>query len=431
MKIVAYLYVEPLANASLDPTIWGWELADIYQDFEPARSQLQQLLQTFQTHPIDYLLLRHLAELGDTVEVISDRLTQLETLGVTIIAIEQDYASGQGGTPQQALRLLNQIQAHQRRRRIRQGHARNRLKALPPPGRAPYGYRRGKDRYALDRRAAPIVKAFFEHFLLYGSLRGAVRHLEKQHNKKISVSTGRKWLTHPVYRGDLVYQDQQVIVDTHVPIVSREEAAQVDRLLRRNRGLAPRAASAPRSLAGLVVCGECHSPMSVSRVTTPRQPGEYLYLRPKTCPRRPKCSAIAYQQVLEQTIARICQDLPQAVAGMRMAGTGGPKDTLAAAIANKQKLLQQLPAFVTAEVLDPQTADLRAYRLRTEIAEIATQLSQLPPENLQKIAQTISISQFWLDLSETERRFYFREFIRQIVLLRQDQAWSLQLVFVF
>ncbi len=432
MKIVAYLYSDPLANARIDPTIWGWEVADIYQDLDPARPQLQRLLQSGKTTPIDYLLLRNLAELGDTVEGISDRLTHLEALGVTIIAIEQDYTSAQADrTPQQLLPLLNQIQADQRRRRICQGHAQNRLKALPPPGRAPYGYRRGKDRYALDRRTAPVVKDFFEHFLLYGSLRGAVRHLEKQHNKKIAISTGRKWLTHPVYRGDLVYQDDQVLGGTHVPIVSRDEAAQVDRLLRRNRGLAPRAASAPRSLSGLVVCGECHSPMTVSRVTTPRQSGEYLYLRPKSCPRRPKCSALAYQQVLDQTITRICQDLPQAVAGISIAGGGGIKDTLDAAIASKQRVLQQLPALVTDQVLDLQTAELRAYRLRTEIAAIKTQLSQLPPENLKKIAQTISISQFWLDLSESERRFYFREFIRQIVLQRQGQAWSLSLRFIF
>jgi hypothetical protein len=33
-----------------------------------------------------------------------------------------------------------------------QRHARNRLKSLPPPGKASYGYRRGKDKYTIDRR---------------------------------------------------------------------------------------------------------------------------------------------------------------------------------------------------------------------------------------------------------------------------------------
>ena len=75
--------------------------------------------------------------------------------------------------------------------------------------------------------------------------------------------------------------------DTHVAILSRAEAAQVDRLLRRNRQLPPRTASAPRSLAGLVSCQTCGCGFTVSRVTRRRQPEEYLYLRPKACPPNP------------------------------------------------------------------------------------------------------------------------------------------------
>ncbi len=51
--------------------------------------------------------------------------------------------------------------------------------------------------------------------------------------------------------------------------------------------------------------------------------------------------------------------------------------------------------------------------------------------NLKAIAQTVSIPQFWSDLSESERRFYFREFIQQIKIIRHDQAWQLELIFIF
>jgi hypothetical protein len=120
-------------------------------------------------------------------------------------------------------------------------------------------------------------------------LRGAVRYLAQKYGKKISVSTGRRWLTNSVYRGDTAYQNGEVISNTHVPIISREEAAQIDRLLRRNRRLQPRSASAPRSLAGLVICQECQSAMTVVRVTIRHKKNEYLYLRPINCPKRPKC----------------------------------------------------------------------------------------------------------------------------------------------
>jgi len=436
MKIIAYLYSDPLLEPSPDPMVWGLEVDRVYQDLG-GRQQLQQLLDQSKAEPANYLLIRRLEELGDSLEEVSDRLTQLEALGIDIIATEQSYSSSQlsngDSTDIRAnlLKLLSEIQNYQRSRRIRQGYARNRLKALPPPGKAPYGYRRGKDRYILDRSTAPVVKEFFEQFLLYGSLRAAVRYLEKKYSKKISVSTGRRWLTNPIYRGDLGYQNGEVISDTHTPILNREEAAQIDRLLRRNRRLPPRTASAARSLAGLVVCGECQSHMTVTSVTRPRKDQEYLYLRPISCPQHPKCRAIAYEKVLDNTIQRICQELPRAVAGMNVPSLDGVKQSLSSQIANKQDILEQLPALTTSGVLDSETAELRAYKLRTEISQLRSRLWALPPVNLQAIAQAVSIPQFWCDLSESERRFYFREFIRQIEIMRQDKAWDLQLVFIF
>ncbi|HEY9876382.1 MAG TPA: recombinase family protein [Candidatus Obscuribacterales bacterium] len=426
MKIIAYIYSDPLLEPPPDPNIWGWEMDQVYQDLG-GRQQLRQLLKDCQAEPADYLLIRRMEELGDSVEEVSDRLTQIQSLGIQLVATESEI-------PQQVnlLQLLQQIQYNQRSRRIRQGHARNRLKAAPPPGKAPYGYRRGKDRYIIDRSAFPVVKDFFEQFLLYGSLRGAVRYLEKRYGKKISASTGQRWLTNPVYRGDTAYQNGEVLSDTHAAILSKEEAAQIDRLLRRNRRLPPRTASAPRSLAGLVICGECQSPMTVTRVTTPRKQQEYLYLRPTNCMRSSKCRAIPYEEILQETIQKICQDLPRAVAGMNVPSMDGIKETLTAEITHKQNILEQLPDLTVNGILDSETAELRAYKVRTEIAQIQAKLAALPPVNLQLLAQAVSITQFWLDLSESERRFYFREFIRQIEIIRHNpDGCQLQLIFIF
>ncbi len=437
MKIIAYSYTDPLLESAPEPSIWGWELDRVYQDLGK-RLELRQLISDCQAEPADYLLIRRLEELGDSFPQVSDRLTELEALGVQLIVTEQPYTSTQQGLESSPtnlqldlLKLLQAIGREQRSRRIRQGHARNRLSALPPPGKAPYGYRRGKEKYILDRSAAPVVKDFFENFLLYGSLRGAVRYLAQKYGKKISVTTGRRWLTNPVYRGDTAYQHGEVISNTHVSIISREEAAQVDRLLRRNRRLPPRTASAPRSLAGLVVCSECKSQMTVVSATAHRKDKEYLYLRPLHCPKRPKCRSLPYQQVLEQTIASICQDLPRAVGGMNFPQLDALKNSLTQAIATKQNILAQLPNLTTEGVLDSETAALRTYKLRTEIAELQGKLATLPPVNLRSVAQAVSIPQFWLDLSESERRFYFREFIRQIEIIRLGAVWEIELNFIF
>jgi DNA invertase Pin-like site-specific DNA recombinase len=444
VKPIAYAYTDPLFESPPDATIWGYEVKRVYQDLGD-RSQWQQLLHDCQTEPQAYLLVRQLAELGDSVAAVRDRLTELEALGIHLIAMDEAIDSpDQPLKRADLLQLLMAMQTTQRSRRIQQGHARNRVKALPPPGKAPYGYRRGKDRYAIDRSTAPVVKEFFDHFLLYGSLRGSVRFLEKKYGKKISASTGKRWLTSPVYRGDLAYQNGKVVPDTHLPILSRPEAAQIDRLLRRNRRMPARTASAPRSLSGLVTCAHCQSQMTVTRVTARRQRQEYLYLRPVACTDQPKCGAIPYQQVLEQTIQRICTDLPNAVAQIQAPDLSAIQQEMTAQITAKQSILSQLPALTTSGILDTETADLRAYKVRTEIASLQASLAQLPPVNLLAIAQTVSIPQFWLDLSESERRFYFREFIQQIQIdCRRDRSlhqessptshyqWQMQLVFVF
>ena len=437
MKIIAYSYSDPLLESPPDTSIWGLEVDKIYQDLGQ-RQQWQQLFKDCQTNPPDYLLIRRLEELGDCLEEVSDRLSQLENLGVEIIATEQDYNSSQlknsnaSDIRTNLAKIVQEIEINQRSRRLRQGHARNRIKTLPPPGKAPYGYRRGKDRYILDRSTAPVVKDFFERFLLFGSLRGAVRYLEKRYGKKISVSTGRNWLTNPVYRGDLAYRNSEIIPDTHVPILSREEAAQIDRFVRRNGRLPSRTASAPRSLAGLVICQQCQSHMTITRVTTRGKKQEYLYLRPMNCPLRPKCSAISYQEVLEKTIERICEDLPRTVAQLNLPNPEGMKKALQTEIENKQTIIEQLLNLKEQGILDEETAELRRYKLLTEIAQLQIKLYRLPPGDLKIITQAVSLVQFWLDLSEAERRFYFREFIQQIELIRsQPKSWQLQLVFIF
>jgi DNA invertase Pin-like site-specific DNA recombinase len=426
MQIIAYSYSEPLLETAPAPNFWGQEIDRTYQDLG-GRQQLQQLLKDCKTQPVQYLLIQRLEQLGDTVQQICSHLEQLETLGIQLIVTEETATENKANL----LKILAEIQRSQHSRSIRKAQARNRIKALPPPGKAPYGYRRGKDKYTVDKSTSPVVKDFFEHFLLYGSLRGSVRYLAKKYNKKISASTGRRWLTNPVYRGDLAYHNGEVISNTHIPIISREEAAQIDRLLRRNRRLPPRAASAPRSLAGLAVCAECKSTMTVSKVTSYRQDKTYLYLRPIDCPKQPKCSGFAYQEILQLTIEKICQDLPAAVAELQMPDMNGIKGGIVWAIAAKQEILEQLPALIDSGILDTETADLRAYKIRTEIAELQSKLAQLPPVNLRETAQTVSFPQFWLDLSESERRFYFREFISQIQIIREDAAVKLQIIFIF
>ncbi|MGF1498376.1 MAG: recombinase family protein [Elainellaceae cyanobacterium] len=448
MPVFAYAYSDPLLEPPPDPAIWGEDVNQVYQDLGD-RHQLHQLLQDCRDlwenqEPTEVVRVRvrRFSELGDSVQEVGDRLTQLEQLGVAVRAIATDEEIEHlPSNHSDLLELFQAMQRQQRQRSLQRGHAKNRVKALPPPGKAPYGYRRGKDRYALDRSTAPIVKDFFNHFLLYGSLRGSVRYLAQKYSKTISVSTGKRWLTSPVYRGDLAYHTGDVMADTHVPILSRDEAAQVDRLLRRNRALPPRTATAPRSLAGLVTCANCGSAMTVTHVTARGSRSDYLYLRPVACPypskkhgkagdrslelgTRHRCRALPYDTVLRAVITAICAELPRAVTGTDLPDIDRMRQDLEAQIQAKETALDQLPQLESSGILDRETATLRAYTLRAETSSLQATLAQLPPTNLGAIAQTVSIPQFWLDLSESERRFYFREFIREIRIVRPDPGCS-------
>ncbi|HEY9888050.1 MAG TPA: recombinase family protein, partial [Candidatus Obscuribacterales bacterium] len=316
MSTVAYAYIDPYGDAAVTEASFGQPVDRLYVDQRLEggdRPALQTLLQACATQPPTTLLVRELGELGATLTAVFDTVQTLEAHGVRVATLDDSYGTASEATAGEGrdrlLALADRVQAQHRRQQLQAGHARNRVSLLPPPGRAPYGYRRGRYRYALDRATAPAVKAFFEHFILYGSIRGAARFLEKNYGKRIAASTAQRWLLHPVYRGDLLYKDGRVIRDTHTPIIAREEAAQVDRLLRRNRKLPPKTVSAGRSLAGLVQCAECQSQLKVSRVTRPRQAREYLYLRPIACGRAKPCKAIAKDAVLDQTVATICAEL--------------------------------------------------------------------------------------------------------------------------
>ncbi|MEO0757742.1 MAG: recombinase family protein [Cyanobacteria bacterium J06648_16] len=429
MTTIAYCYSEPLLGPPPDMARWPQPIDQIYQDLSPERPELRQLLSDLQQAPPDQrpesLLVHCLDALAETLAELTERLAQLGALGIAVVEVESDASQPDADAGQR----LAAAQQRLLQRRLQRGHARKRLKSLPPPGKAPYGYRRSPSRYELDKPAATVVQAFFEQFILYGSLRGAVRHIGQRYGKQISPSTGKRWLTSPVYRGHTAYKDGGIIPQTHEPILTAEEAAQVDRLLRRSQFLPPRTASAPRSLSGLVTCQTCGSAMKITRVSSPRQTQTYLYLQPTSCSRQPHCRSLQYETVLQKTIETICAELPKAVAHPPATATAR-KTALTQTLRDQQQVLTQLPALVDSGVLDVLTADLRTYQLKTEIAATEQALAQLPPVNLPELFKTVALPQFWQDLSEPERRFFFREFIRAVHIHPDRPDW-LTLEFIF
>ncbi len=477
MLVVAYRYCLLSSSGAIawPDCFASWGVDRFYQDFAMSsvlgdgtnlgfRPQLEQLLKDCEGAR-ELLLVETLAELGDSMGAVERVLADCQAIGLKVCALTSSSPTLAncppapkigGAEPKNLFQSppelgdlggreivphiadFNALQKQLRSRSIQQGHARNRLQALPPPGRVPFGYVRLQQCYVIDPVAAPVVKALFDQFLLFGSVRGAVRYLKQNFGKTISPSTALRWLTSSVYRGHLEYATGDVIRDTHEAIVSPDEAAQVDRLLQRNRRVPKRAASSGRSLSGLVICKRCQSSMTVASVS-PRKKTKptYLYLRPTDCKAcelglGKTCGAIGYDEVLKAVIDQICDELPRAIAPLPVDQLKQISEQLEQQILNKQKILDQVADLETRQVLDPETAMLRSYKLRAEIAVLQSSKSRLPPTNLVSIAETVSIPAFWDGLSEPERRFYLREFLRRVEWVRSSsQGWTIELVFTF
>ncbi|WP_330204228.1 recombinase family protein [Cyanobacterium sp. Dongsha4] len=439
MRIVAYSYIELLIDSIPDPQIWGWEIEEIYQDID-TREKLSQLLFDSQDNAPDYLLINSLHELGNSLTEVENNIFRLESLSIEIISLQQDYHSKNFQNinnikqRKKLLEIWQEIENLIKHRKLKKAHAKNRLNIIPPPGKPPYGYSRGKEGYIVNRATAPIIRAFFDRFLLYGSLQDTVNYLAEKYNKKISISTAKYWLNNPIYRGDLNYKNQQIIPDTHTAIITREESAQIERIFQSHRRVKQKSASSQHCLAGLIQCQWCKSNFRVNTVTKRNKSAKYLYLTPVECKKEIPCKSINYDLVLQKVIDNICNSFKEIKNQEQMPNIEQIKNYLLTEINQKKIVITQIEKLLEEKILDEETAKIRIYKIKQDIGVLKQQIAKLPPNSLNTIANTLSLPQFWYDLSSSEKRFYLREFVKIIEIIPQNnypQKKDVQLNFVF
>ncbi|WP_017326456.1 recombinase family protein [Synechococcus sp. PCC 7336] len=368
------------------------------------------------------LLLLSVAELGDTVTQVAQQLQAWSDRAVEVWVVDKNGVQ----TSRDATAVetwLAGLPLQLKSRQISAGHALSRLQRKPPPGPAPFGYCRQGDVYQLEGDRAAIVRTFFDNFLLFGSIRGAVKSLQVERGETVSISTARRWLTSAVYRGDLTFKDGVTLRDTHPALLSREEAAQIDRWMRRNRQISRRSASAPRALAGLAICQTCQQPLRIVQATQKQRQKVYRYLRCDRCR-----YSHDYDRVLQATVKIVCQQLPAKTANFSQTPVAELKKCIDLQLKANESILNSFDSKNSAIAPLDLRDQLQRYRLEGENAALNQTLEQLPPENLAAIAQTLSIESFWLDLTEPEQRSYLREFIRQIGI---DADMNLDIQFFF
>jgi hypothetical protein len=115
---------------------------------------------------------------------------------------------------------------------------------------------------------------------------------------------------------------------------------------------------------------------------------------------------------LQEVIHQICRQLPQQTASFNPIPLEQAKARIEAEINSNDQILHELDRWQDQGLLDQRSLQQRRYHLQAHNAILLGKLDQLPPQNLLEIAQTLSIEPFWQDLSESERRYYFREFLQ-------------------
>ena len=307
---------------------------------------------------------RNYAETGRYLEQIFPRL------GVRFVAVNDQYDSAcNTDTVQQIAvfkNVFNDFYAADASSKVRTS-----LGILKRQGKflgrqAPYGYRIDpKDKYHLlpDEETAPVVQRIFALFL-GGSSRGSIAKMlnrekvpspavQKGMTDKSRTFTGlwnaetvRRLLSHPVYQGDMAQQftrtinykvhkrrrmepkDWVVVPDTHEPLVSQDDFALAQQMLRVRTY---ETTDHVHLLSGIVYCADCGSPMYA------KKRGKYWYLNCYRYYRDPtahQCTSHSIREDLVlQTVLDALQNLargridPKAEAGRRLESRSYASDT--------------------------------------------------------------------------------------------------------
>lgn len=278
---------------------------------------------------------RNYAETGRYLEQIFPRM------GIRFVAVNDQYDSARNTDTVQQMavfkNVFNDFYAADASAKVRTS-----LGILKRQGKflgrqAPYGYRIDpKDKYHLlpDAQTAPVVRRIFRLFLGGTSRTAIAKRLNRDEIPSPAAQKGmtdksrqftglwnaetiRRILSHPVYQGDMAQQftktinykvhkrrrvepeDWVVVQNTHEPLVSREDFALAQKLLRVRTY---DATDHEHLLTGIVFCADCGSPMYA------KQRGKYWYLNCYGYYRDPTARRCTSHSIREDTVLQAVVD---------------------------------------------------------------------------------------------------------------------------
>ena len=253
-------------------------IEDIQSGRESDRAGYLRLLELISRGAISEVLITRVDRLGRDAADTDAAIAFAAKKQVTITALDGgsiESVTPSGFVMSRIMTTMAEMESRMLSQRIRAGLTERRKRRLPCRGRAPWGYQLTADRTALEPHLLEWPRA--TTFLRY--LRGTGWRMNTALDQWAAAGNGdiplhscravKAWLTNPILRGGLGYNQQanhrfaQIVWDTHEALITHSEYANIERQLEANRRMWGRQSQhKQRLLTSLCRCGHCGKAMS-------------------------------------------------------------------------------------------------------------------------------------------------------------------------
>lgn len=452
-------------------------LADVESGWknESDRTNLKQLMLLVENRQVDQVLVTRLDRLSRRGLKSFQIIEKFLKSNVTLKALDEsfDLTTAAGRAMAGQLVVFAQFHSDQKAESIRHGweHLRSKKVAIQPP----FGYKVIDGKYELNHEpflclidghieftyaaiAHDLVNIFFEQ----QTLRKTLAHINQKYGiqffshcsksgKKLNGRSGRmfrfslmgfrNWLLNPVLQGHTAYRKQaEIYYNTHLEhrIISPDEFSEIEKIFKQNKAIRGYGTNARRKYpcSGLVFCadcrGACYSATGTRNYYRAKRLGipiEKIYYfqcknwRIRGCSQK---TMIPMQTVEDAIITSLTQKASKIVAG---------KMNFTATVVKSEKLLQLesqlkgLQQLGKNPAIDEAIANLQL-QIEAEVSQHqqASQNSQEVEKRRKLCAEVFSDSQFWLQLTDEDKRRIYRELVDK-VLVRDGKVVSVSLAF--
>ncbi|MFZ9959023.1 MAG: recombinase family protein [Candidatus Limnocylindrus sp.] len=253
-------------------------IEDVESGLSQDRPGYLELLRLIDARQISEIICTRIDRLGRDASATDALIAICARRQVVITALDGgtvDSSTPQGFLLSRIATSMAEVESRMLSMRIKAGYAEGRKRGRPLRGRAPWGYLKNADNSALipDPQEWSRAQEFITLLRrLSWRMNTALDEWHRAGKGEIPLNSCRSvkgWLLNPVIRGGLGYKQRinhqfdEILWDTHPPLISHQEFAVLTRQLEDNRRRWGHAAKLkPRLLTGLCRCGGCGKMMT-------------------------------------------------------------------------------------------------------------------------------------------------------------------------